>query len=204
LRLAVILYVETNFLMGIAKGQDSQAEDLLQDTPTSLRLAMPSICYAEALTTLEKEKKYNFDFINRLDIQINEAERDKTSQNAQLLRTLLDQARVNFNRRTNDIEQRFYSAFNQLSSKAEMITLNTGILQESLNRPILEQHVIDKLILECIVHHARLHPDEIKVFLSSNSKEFGKREVTEVFQDTGVQYFSNTQNLLGWLQSQSN
>ena len=73
-----------------------------------------------------------------------------------------------------------------------MMTLNTGILQESLNRPFLEQHVIDKLILECIVHHARLHPDEIKIFLSSNSKEFGKREVTEILQDSGVQYFNKT------------
>ncbi|MBW4503977.1 MAG: hypothetical protein KME57_31575 [Scytonema hyalinum WJT4-NPBG1] len=82
-----------------------------------------------------------------------------------------------------------------------MITLNTGILQESLNRPILEKHVIDKIILQCIVHHARLHPDGIKVFLSSNSKEFGKREVTEVLRDTGVEYFNKSQNLLGWLQS---
>ncbi len=190
--------------MSIAKGQDSQAEDLLKNTPTSVRLAVPSICYVEALTTLEQEEKYSKDFLRRLDIQINEAERDKTSHNAQSLRTLLDQARVSFNRRKNDIEQRFYTAFNQLCSKTEMITLNTAILHESLNRPILEKHVIDKLILECIVHHARLHPDEIKVFLSNNSKEFGKREVTEVLRDTGVQYFNNTQNLLGWLQSQSN
>jgi transposase InsO family protein len=73
-----------------------------------------------------------------------------------------------------------------------MMTLNTGILQESLNRSFLEQHVIDKLILECIVHHARLHPDEIKIFLSSNSKEFGKREVTEILRDSGVQYFNKT------------
>ena len=72
------------------------------------------------------------------------------------------------------------------------MTLNTGILQESLNRPFLEQHVIDKLILECIVHHARLHPDELKIFLSSNSKEFGKREVTEILRDSGVQYFNKT------------
>lgn len=190
--------------MIIAKGQDSQAEDLLKNTPTSVYLAVPSICYVETLTILEQEEKYSKDFLRRLDIQINEAERDKTSQNAQSLRTLLDQARVSFNKRTNDIEQRFYSAFNQLFSKAEMITLNIDILQESLNRPILEKHVIDKLILESIVHHARLYPNETKVFLSSNYKEFGKQEVTEVLQNTDVQYFNKTQNLLRWLQSQSN
>ncbi len=201
MKIGVILYVETNFLMGIAKGQDPQAEDLLQNTPNSVRLAMPSICFVEALTTLEQEEKYNRDFLRRLDIQINEAERDKTSQAAQLLVSQLKQSKISFNSRINKIEERFYAAFNLLSSKAEMITLNTGILQESLNRPILEKHVIDKIILQCIVHHARLHPDGIKVFLSSNSKEFGKREVTEVLRDTGVEYFNKSQNLLGWLQS---
>ncbi|MCV3214368.1 PIN domain-containing protein [Plectonema radiosum NIES-515] len=198
----VILYVETNFLMGIAKGQDSQAENFLQNTPILVRLTMPSICYVEALTTLEQEDKYSLDFIRRLDIQINEAERDKTSQNAKLLRSLLDQSKVSFVERTNDIKERFYIAFNQLSSQAEIITLNPAMFQESLERNILQKHLIDKLILECIIHHARLHFSETKVFLSSNSKEFGKREVVEILQNTGIQYFNKTQNFLGWLQSQ--
>ncbi len=198
----VILYVETNFLMGIAKGQDSQAENLLQNTPISVHLTMPSICYVEALTTLEQEDKYSLDFIRRLDIQINEAEQDKTSQNAKLLRSLLDQSKVSFVERTNDIKERFYIAFNQLSSEAEIITLNPGMIQESLERNILQKHLIHKLILECIIHHARLHVSETKVFLSSNSKEFGKREVVEILQNSGIQYFNKTQNFLGWLQSQ--
>ncbi len=190
--------------MGIAKGQDSQAENLLQNIPPSLRLATPSICFVEALTTLEQAEKYNQDFLQRLDIQIHEAERDENSQIAELLGTLLRQSKVGFFERKNEIERRFYVAFNQLISKAEIITLNTNIFQESFNRNILENHIMDKLILEFIVHHARLYPNEIKVFLSSNSKEFGKREVTEVLQDAGILYFNKTQNFLGWLQSQSN
>ena len=71
-----------------------------------------------------------------------------------------------------------------------------------MERNILERHLTDKLILECIIHHARLHSSETKVFLSSNSKEFGKREVVEILQHTGIQYFNKTQNFLGWLQSQ--
>ncbi|WP_155960671.1 PIN domain-containing protein [Fischerella sp. PCC 9605] len=198
----MILYVETNFLMGIAKGQDSQAENLLRNTPNSVRLAVPSFCYVEALTTLEQGEKYNQDFLRRLDIQINEAQRAKKSQPSQLLGSLLDQSRISFLERINEIERNFYLAFNLLASKAEMITLNPDILQGSLNRTILEKHIIDQLILECIIHHARLNIDETKVFLSSNSKEFGKREVIEILQDAGIQYFNKTQNLLGWLQAQ--
>lgn len=55
----MILYIETNFLMGIAKGQDPQAQNLLLNTPTSIAIVIPSICYVEALTTLEQEEKYN-------------------------------------------------------------------------------------------------------------------------------------------------
>ena len=103
----VILYVETNFLMGIAKGQDSQAEYLLQNIPPSLRLAIPSICFVEALTTLEQEEKYNQDFLQKLDIQIHEAERDKNSQISELLVSLLRQSKVGFFERKNDIKRRF-------------------------------------------------------------------------------------------------
>jgi hypothetical protein len=61
---------------------------------------------------------------------------------------------------------------------------------------------MDKVILECIIQHACLHPDMTKVFLSSNSQEFGKPEVGDIFRDAGILYFSKTQNFLGWLQSQ--
>ncbi|MBF2065745.1 MAG: hypothetical protein IGS39_15185 [Calothrix sp. C42_A2020_038] len=56
---------------------------------------------------------------------------------------------------------------------------------------------------QCIIRHARLHPDITKVFLSSNSKEFGQREVARLLQNTGIRYFSKTTNFLGWLQAQN-
>ncbi|WP_334711545.1 hypothetical protein [Nostoc sp.] len=69
--MAVILYVETDFLISIAKGQDELAENFLENTPTLISLAIPSICYLESLATLEQEDKYNQDFIRQLDIQVN-------------------------------------------------------------------------------------------------------------------------------------
>ncbi len=190
--------------MSIAKGQDELAESFLQNTPTSISLVVPSICYVESLATLEQEDKYNQDFIRQLDIQVNEAARDKTSQNAKLVVYYFKQAKINFLQRNNDTKKRFYIALNQLFSKAEEIPLTTGVIHGSLAINILEKHLIDKLIIECIIHHTRLYADEIKIFLSANSKEFGKREVTEIFRDAGIQYFNKTQNFLGWLQSQTN
>ncbi|MEH2384707.1 MAG: PIN domain-containing protein [Nostoc sp.] len=199
----MIIYVETNFLMSIAKGQDSQAQELLQNTPSSLRLVVPSICFVESLTTLEQEEKYNLDFLRKLDIQINQAERDN-SDNARLLLFSLEQSRTSFLERNNEVKERLDVAFNQLISKSEMITLSTVIFQRTLNREIFDKHIIDRVILECIIFHAGLHSNENKFFLSANSKEFGRREVIEVLRDSGIQYFNKTQNFLGWLQCQSN
>ncbi|MEH2421773.1 MAG: hypothetical protein V7K48_12880 [Nostoc sp.] len=81
--------------------------------------------------------------------------------------------------------------------------LTTEIIHGSLAIYILEKYLMKKLIRECIVHHERLHPDEVKIFFRSNSNEFGRREVIKVFRDIGIQYFNKTQNFLGWLQSQS-
>ncbi|MEH2048434.1 PIN domain-containing protein [Nostoc sp.] len=199
----MIIYVETNFLMSIAKGQDSQAQELLQNPPSSLRIVVPSICFVESLTTLEQEEKYNLDFLRNLDIQINQAERDNSS-NARLLLSHLEQSRTSFLQRSNEVKEHFDVAFNRLINTSEMITLSKDIFQLTLNRAIFEKHIIDRIILECIIFHAGLHPNENKVFLSRNSKEFGRREVLEILRDREIQYFNKTQNFLGWLQSQSN
>ncbi len=53
----MILYVETNFAMSIATGRDPQANTLLLNTPTSVQIAIPSVCYMEALSVLEAHQK---------------------------------------------------------------------------------------------------------------------------------------------------
>lgn len=199
----VILYVETNLIMGIAKGRDIEAQNLLLNTPASVSIIVPSICFFEAKMTLMQEGKYNKLFFDSLNIQITEAERDKTSENAQLLYARLQQSLVSFQKRIDDTKQRFDFAYNQLVNIAEEIPLQLAAIQDGLQRNVLqEKHLMDKVILECIIQHARLRPDETKVFLSSNTQEFGKREVSDIFRDAGILYFSKTQNFLGWLQSQ--
>ena len=199
----MILYVETNLIMGIAKGRDLEAQNLLLDTPTSVSIVIPSICFFEAQMTLMQDEKYNKVFFDSLNMQINEAERDRTSENARLLYARLEQSRASFQDRIDDTKQRFNFAYNQLVNIAEEIPLQLAAIQDGLQRNVLqEKHLMDKIILECIIRHARLHPDETKVFLSSNTQEFGKPEVSDIFRDAGILYFSKTQNFVGWLQSQ--
>ena len=81
--MAVILYIETNFLISIAKGQDPQADTLLQNTPSSVRIAIPSICYVEALSRWKDELKYSERFQSELKLRLNDANRDRTSPERQ-------------------------------------------------------------------------------------------------------------------------
>ncbi|MEG3897555.1 MULTISPECIES: PIN domain-containing protein [unclassified Microcoleus] len=191
--------------MSIATGRDPQASTLLRQTPASVQLTIPSICYMESFSALEDEVKRHNYFKQQLDNQISEANRDLTSQHAQSLFLNLGQSRTDYERRLDDIDLRLRESIEQLSQNAEMIALTANMIQQSLNTIIIKKDPTDNLILHCILIHARLHPTETKVFLSGNVREFRKLpEVQDALQQAGVtKYFSRTEDFIGWLQSQS-
>ena len=97
-----------------------------------------------------------------------------------------------------EVEARLFDTLKQLATKALTIALTADMIQASLTT-IFTKEPTDNLILSCITHHARLHPTEVKVFLSGNTNDFGKAEVRDALQDVGVNaYFSNTQTFLNW------
>lgn len=197
----MILYVETNFPMSIATRRDPQANTLLLNTPALVQIVIPSVCYIEALSALEAERKYRRRFKNELDIRISDAQRNLTSPHAQSLFLHLKQARIENEQLLEEVEVRLFQALNQLATKAEMIALTAATIQASL-QPSITDEPTDKLILNCILNHARLHTTEVKVLLSGNTNDFGKREVQEALRNAGVsQYFGSTQAFLDWLRS---
>lgn len=208
----VILYVETNFLMAIAKGQDLEAENLLRYLPPSIRIVISNICYIEALNRWEKEKYYAQEFEKELNKQINNSERDLTSPNAHSFLMYLEQTRILNKSLLNDIQSRLFNAIDVLLIKAEIINLDSSIIRNiceaAIIQPetlIIKQDIMDNLILQCIINHAKsYYPTEKKVFLSGNSNDFGKPEVIKTLENAGIKkYFTKTNNFLGWLNSQS-
>lgn len=206
----MILYIETNFLLSIAKGQDPDANTLLESTSQFFSIAIPGICYVEALSTWETEKKYSQKFQSDLKIQINEVSRNLASPQVDSLLSHLRNSQIEHKALTNDIEVRLKMAIVSTLERANIIKLNQDIIQEIsenfLHNPpnlTIKKDLLDNLILLCILNDARLHPTEVKVFLSANSKDFGKPEVQAALRDAGINnYFSSTQNFLGWLRSQ--
>jgi hypothetical protein len=207
----VILYVETNFLMAIAKGQDLEANNLLSSLNPSIRIAIPDICYIEVLTRWEKEKYYVQQFEKEVDKQINNSKRDLTSSNAQIFLAHLEQARILNRLLLNDIQSRLFDAIDMLIQKAEIIKLDTSLIRNISEAVIIQpetllikQDIMDNLILKYIINHANAYPQEDKVFLSNNKNDFGKPEVRQALRNAGIdKYFSQTQDFIGWFQSQS-
>jgi hypothetical protein len=200
-----ILYIETNFLMSIATGREAEAIMLLRDLSSSVQLVIPSICYMESLSALEDELKRQNYFKEQLSRQISETKRDVTSEQIPSLSFHLEESLIYYRNRIDEIKFRLREAIYMLSQKAEMIVLNTEIIEASLNQTIIGKDPTDNLILHCILSHARLRPTETKVFLSGNVKEFRKLpEVQDAFREVGItKYFSRTEDFLGWLYSQS-
>ena len=197
----MIFYIETNFLISIATGRDTEAGTLLANPPASVQIAIPGICCLEALSVLEQEKKSRKNFEQQLNIQINEAQRNLISPHARSLLFHLRQARTENEALIKDVESSLFEAQSQIETNAELIALTTDMLQSSRDQTIIPDST-DNLILHCILVHARSHPTEIKVFMSGNVNDFGRSEVREALRQAGVsEYFSQTQYFLGWLQS---
>src|ERR687885_172764 len=138
-RSVVRLYIETNFLMSIATGRDSQAYNLLSVPPSSVRIAIPSICCMEALSALEDELKRRNRFENDLNLQISQLRRDVTSAYAQSLLFHLDQSVIENRGLLNDVKQRLFQALDQVTANAEIIPLTADMLQASLNTDFMEK-----------------------------------------------------------------
>ena len=200
----MILYVETNLLLSITTGREPQANTLLIDTPTSVQIAIPGICYMEALSVLEADLKYRRRFSSELSLRLSDAERNLTSHYAQSLAIHLKQARDQNNDLIEELRTRLLAALDQLAIKAEIISLSADIIQASLRTSLINEPT-DNLILNCILNHARSHPTEVKVFLSGNTNDFGKQVVRAALDNAGVnQYFGNAQAFLSWQRSQLN
>jgi hypothetical protein len=191
--------------MSIATGREAEAIMLLRDLSSSVQLVIPSICYMESLSALEDELKRQNYFKEQLSRQISETKRDVTSEQVASLSFHLEESLIYYRHRIDEIKFRLREAIYMLSRNAEMIVLNTEIIEASLNTTIIGKDPTDNLILHCILSHARLRPTETKVFLSGNVKEFRKLpEVQDALLEAGItKYFSRTEDFLGWLQSQS-
>lgn len=188
--------------MGYATGREPDADLLLSTGRTpSVYLAIPSVCFFEASVWREGEIKRRDQFDRTMRDQITQLMRDLVSPFASSLRSHLHQARDANDSYVRSMDLRLSHVFEQLSSSAEWINLSPEALNECRTTPRIGE-MTDDLILSCILHHARSHPEEPRAFLSGNTRDFGRQEVREALRESGVdRLFTTTHDALGWLAS---
>jgi hypothetical protein len=186
--------------MSIAKGQDSQAENLLYNPPNSIKIFIPDICYIEAVSVYKLEKQEKLKFKRELELKITKIDRDKTSNYAPLLSQQLQETIITDDDLLNDIEDRLTNAINTpiTSINLEFKKLQ-DICKSMLIQPetlLIKNDIMDNLILQCILDHAQSH----KAFISNNSN---RPEVQDALRNAGIKYFTITQYFLDWFNSRS-
>ena len=204
----MILYLETNFLAGFAMGRDIHAEALLRVPPADLRIALPAVCFMEARSVYEDERKRRNSFENILNSQQSQLRRDLTSVHATALQSHLELAYAENVDLLNEIRSRLRDIQEKMSglqagfSAAEFLPLTAALLARSLaDEPTKDP--TDNLILAVIQEHALQNPGEGKVFLSGNTRDFDTPEIRALLASVGIaDYFARTDAFLGWFQAQ--
>lgn len=199
----VILYLETNFILAMAKGQNGLADNILQNPTEDLTIAIPSICLMESLVAWENQQKRSKSFIQSVRIEVNEAKRNVRSEDARSVVEFLDRSVVTYENLLVELDNRFEDVLEILKNRVELIEPKIENLQSTLREPSLSKKSErrDDFILQCILDHASSNPDKTKAFFSENSKQFGQPVVRNVLTERGIRYFNNLENLQGWLQS---
>jgi hypothetical protein len=156
----------------------------------------------EALSVLEGEKKRHRRWLDALEQQLREVERNVLSPLTPSLANHLDRAIDEGALLFKEFEARLFRALEILGSGAELIHPTPEILRSS-RADVLIKDPTDNLILSCILEHSKNHPSETKIFLSENHKDFDTNSrANSALREAGVRYFADASKCLEWHQAQ--
>jgi len=194
----ILLYLETNFLVGRATGRD-RLEWARPGLPP-IRAAIPGVCFLEAFGWMEGEKKRRKAFGRALTEQLVQLRRDLTSPSAATLSVILDTAIAQNLALLDEINERLFAAVARVSSAAEILAVTAAVLEAS-RRTILIDESTDNLIAHNILDHARSTAGP-KAFFSENHRDFGGAAVQSGLRSAGVTYLRDPDRLFEWAGAQ--
>ena len=200
----MIIYLETNSIMAIAKGRNKELEDFVYDSSNNLQFVIPSICLMETLVAIEREEKRSKSFSQTIQIEMNEAKRNKELNNSQSFVNYLESSLIDYDDILTDFKKRFLNILEYLKNHGELIEPSIKMLEATLTNPLLpgKNQKRDDFILQVILAHAENNLSINKAFFSENTKEFGNTNIQQILANLGINYFSRMSNLEGWLNKQ--
>ena len=198
----MIIYLETNSIMAIAKGRNKELENFVYDFSENLKFVIPSICLMETLVAIEREEKRSQSFSQTIQIEMNEAKRNKDLNNSQSFVNYLESSLIDYDDILTDFKKRFLKILEYLKNHDELIEPSIKMLEATLTNPLLlgKNQRRDDFILQVILAHAENNLSINKAFFSENTKEFGNTNIQQILANLGINYFSRMSNLEGWLE----
>jgi hypothetical protein len=195
------LYIETNFLVGLAKGQDPGGSRLVS-APPPCRVAIPGICLMEALSRFEADAKQWRRHREQFNFVLREAKRDLESLHAASLAQHLEESLLGGEDLQREIRGRLETAMRWLADHAEQVPVGPDLIRDHLDNRLVIEDPTDNLILHSVMYHARSNPDGPLAFASENVQDFESLVISQQLASLGIRYFRRVEAALGWLLSQ--
>jgi len=199
--LSLIVYFETNWIVGAVLGQDPRAEELLASSKQEIELAIPSACLMEAISAFDWKKQERNQLASELDRQLTQVRRSGHLLVARELTKQLFQAKMTNDKLLSEFFQRLDDFLDQVAHRAELIPLSS----EAVEFMVQERHESepklgrkDSLILDCVLRHSREHQSAKRAFLTGNIHDFDVGRVRSLLAQNGVKFFSSTERVLEW------
>jgi predicted nucleic acid-binding protein len=200
--LAVLLYLETNFLLAFSTGRDPDAARLLQMPAASVRITIPDICLMEAHHAIEGESRPLRAFEGQIAHVVNQLSRSQALASVPSWIQKLNEARASILERLDDLETRFAEALDSVVGRCELLELTPDAVRESLAAVHIDQPK-DNLVLCTILDHARRQDPGERALLSGDTRDFGQPQVQAVLLGAGIAHrFTTAGNFLGWMAAQ--
>ncbi len=195
-----ILYIETNFLMRIAQGQEPLAQALLKTPPTNLQIHIPAPCCMEAFSAIKHYRSERNYFEAEISKGFKDLEDNQASKYAKQLLISLQEAVINSQKLLNDTQSRLFSAIDDVVNNAMIIPQTNSALMASLDpQQAYIDDPTDNLILHCILDHGKVIANGPHAFVTNNWKDFKSQTIRQLLHDSGeIYYFSDARSFQGW------
>jgi rRNA-processing protein FCF1 len=195
-----VLYIETNFLMRIAQGQEPLAQALLSSPPANVQIHIPAPCCMEAFSTIKRYRSKRNYFEAEISKEFKDLKDNQASVYAGQLLASLQVALIASQNLLNDSQSRLFLAMQDIANHATIFPLTKSALSASIDP---EQAYIedptDNLILHCILDHAQTLTNGPHAFVTKNTRDFKNKIIEQLLYDNGeIYYFSDTRSFQSW------
>jgi len=199
----MIVYVETNFVLELALGQEESesARDVLELTSNrNVELCIPAFSLVEPFWALSGQKRRRDELLNLLQREGRALGRTRAwGELAESVGRISEQIQGVDNAALMELED----AVRQLLASATVLDLNASVLDAALAINLqIDLSIPDAVVLASIGEHLRVQPSlPDSIFISKDRKDFGDPLITQWLRERGCRYIPSIQNGLRWIEA---